>query len=271
MKRTKRLITVTAGRLVHCVCYTQSLMSDSPKARAEKTKCSSAARKKLNFRYSYEKLQLSLAANFKKHDLFVTLTYDDEHLPLRRKDANERLGRFLRKLRESRRQAGDVLTYIYSTHELMGPGVKDSREIRGEDSPPGSRRLHHHLVINAGEAKRDYELIRSLWDQGSNIDIQQICNTEHYVYDDFLELAMYMTRERNPEAPPAAVGAKSWTSSRNLKKPIRESLMVDEKLTVEAPPGAFVLDVDEKRNEFGSFKYIKYLLPERKSSTRKNE
>ena len=239
---------MTAGRLVHCVCYTQALASDCPKARAEKAKCSSAARRKLNFIFTYEKLQLYIAANFTRRDLYVTLSYDDEHLPKGRKEAGAALGRFMRRFGDARKKAGEVFKYIKSTHELLDDG---------------GRRLHHHLVINAGDARRDFDLIRSLWEYGDNIDIQQISDTAYYFHDDFLELAMYIARERNPDAPPTSVGARCWSGSRNLKKPARLSIMVDDNVTVDAPPGAFVLDTDERRNEFGMFKYLKYLLPER--------
>jgi len=244
---------VTAGRLVHAVCYTQALPSDAPAVRAEKSKCSSAARKKLNFVASYQKLQLMIAANFSRNDLYVTLTYDDARLPAGRKEANKCLARFLRKVSALRKANGETLKYIKATQEIMDDG---------------SRRLHHHLLMNAGAAKRDYEMIVSLWDGGENTDIQQISNSGYYQHDDFLEIAKYLARERDPDAPPTSVGARSWSGSRNLKKPTRESEMVDEGMTVEAPPGAFILDVDEKRNEFGSFKYIKYLLPERRSADR---
>jgi len=202
----------------------------------------------MNFRYSYEKLQLLIAANFNRSDLFVTLTFDDAHLPASRPAADKVVARFLRRFGAVRRRAGESLKYIKCTHELLDDG---------------GRRLHFHMVINAGDERRDYELIRSLWDQGSNIDIRLICRSDHYSYDDFLELAKYLARERDPDAPLTAVGRRSWSGSRNLVKPVRESYLVDDNLTVEAPPGAFVLDVDERRNEYGSFKYIKYLLPDR--------
>ena len=81
MAKTKRLKKQMAGRLVRAVCYTQVLATDAPRARAEKAKCSTAARRKLNYRFAYQKLQMQLAANFTRRDLYVTLTYDDAHLP----------------------------------------------------------------------------------------------------------------------------------------------------------------------------------------------
>jgi hypothetical protein len=98
----KRLKTVRAGRLVYGVCYSQALASDSPKARAAKSKCSSAARQALNFRAAWQKLRLLLCANFARGDLWVTLTYDDDHLPDGRREAKKRITLFLDRLRAAR-------------------------------------------------------------------------------------------------------------------------------------------------------------------------
>lgn len=247
MAKTKRLKKQTAGRLVRAVCYTQVLSTDTPRARAEKAKCSTAARRKLNYRFAYQKLQMQLAANFTRRDLYVTLTYDDEHLPPNRKAAKKQVAAFFDRMRRQYRRAGRELRYVYVTQELQRDG---------------SRRLHHHLIISA-TGSGDYDTIRALWPNGSNAEIIPIGETEMYVHDDFLELAQYLLHERNPDAPATAVGDRGWNASRNLRKPVEESEMVDETVTVTAPPGAFVLDTDHKQNEYGSYDYIVYLLPER--------
>lgn len=241
----KRIKTIRAGRLVFGVCYSQALPGESAKARAAKSRCSTQARRALNFRAAWQKLRLILAANFGRGDLWVTLTYDDAHLPDGRKEAKKRMALFLDKLRAARGRAGEALKYVYCTEELLDDG---------------RRRLHHHLVMNAGQARADYELIRSLWTGGSNIEIRRL--GEHELYsDDFLELAQYMTKERDPEAKTIAVGDKSWVSSRNLARPETNSELVSDNVTVTAPPGARILDQDHKQNEYGSYDYIVYLLP----------
>ena len=241
----KRIKTVRAGRLVFGVCYSQALPGESAKARAAKSRCSTQARRALNFRAAWQKLRLILAANFGRGDLWVTLTPDDAHLPDGRKEANKRMALFLDKLRTARGRAGEELKYVYCTEELLDDG---------------RRRLHHHLVMNAGQARADYELIRSLWTGGSNIEIRRL--GEHELYsDDFLELAQYMTKERDPEAKTIAVGDKSWVSSRNLARPETDSELVGDNVTVTAPPGARIIDQDHKQNEYGSYDYIVYLLP----------
>lgn len=242
----KRIKTVRAGRLVFGVCYSQALPGESAKARAAKSKCSSDARRALNFRAAWQKLRLILAANFGRGDLWVTLTYDDAHLPDGRKAAKKRMTLFLDRLRDARKRAGEELRYVYCTEEL---------------TDDGGRRLHHHLVLNAGQARQDYELLRSLWTDGSHIEIRRLGEHEDYG-DDFLELAKYMTKERDPEAKTIAVGDKSWVSSRNLARPVVESETVCDNVTITAPPGARIIDTDQKRNEYGSYDYIVYLLPD---------
>ena len=243
--RSKRLKTVTAGRLVIGVCYSQALISDTAKARAAKTKCSTLARRALNFRAAWQKLRLLLCVNFRRGDLWITLGYDDAHLPTTRREAKKCMTLFLDRLRSARKKAGEELAYIYNVEELQ------------ED---GSRRLHHHVVLRAGAARRDYELIRSLWTFGSNIEIRQL--GEHELYsDDFLELAQYMCKERNPDAKVYNVGDKCWVGSRNLQRPTTDSNLVDDNVTITAPPGARILDQDHKSNEYGSYDYIVYLMP----------
>lgn len=241
----KRLKTVQAGRLVTGVCYTQALPGDSTKARAAKAKCSTLARRALNFRAAWQKLRLILCANFERGDLWITLSYDDEHLPANRKEAKARVQTFIDRMRAARRRIGEELRYIYNIEEIM------------ED---GSRRLHHHMVMNAGTARNDFELIRSLWTFGSNIEIRKL--GEHEIFsDDFLELAKYICKERDPEAKVYNVGDKCWIGSRNLERPKEQSELVGDNVTITAPPGAIILDKHSESNEYGSFDYIVYLLP----------
>lgn len=241
----KRLKTVRAGRLVVGVCYSQAKATDSAKARAAKTKCSTMARRALNFRAAWQKLRLILCANFSRGDLWVTLGYDDDHLPANRKEAKKKMQLFIDKLRAARRRSGEELRYVYNIEEIQ------------ED---GSRRLHHHMVLQAGAARNDFELIRSLWTFGSNIEIRKL--GEHEIFaDGFLELAQYMCKERNPEAKVYNVGDKCWIGSRNLARPETESEIVSDNVTITAPPGAVILDKHSEANEYGSFDYIVYLLP----------
>ncbi len=186
-----------------------------------------------------------IAANFDKGDLWVTLTYDDEHLPANRKKAKSEIAAFFDRVRKQRKKQGEELKYIYATHEL---------------TDDGHGRLHHHLIINS-TGKNDYEMIRSLWLGGTNIEIKPLGNGEHYYYDDFQELAKYMMHERNPELKGHATGDRGYCCSRNLVKPEVTSKLVNDELSTGAPPGSYIIERDIKDNAYGSFVYILYILP----------
>ena len=248
MAKSKWVKKVTAGRLVHAVCYNRPAVNDDRKARSEKSKLSSLARKWMNFRTSWQRCQLMVAANFCKGDLYVSLSYDDEHLPKNRAEHNKNMNKFIRVLRESRAASGDVLKYLYSTHELLDDG---------------GRRLHVHMVINAGRGKDDFDVIRSLWPYGSNIGIQRVSETEYYSQDDFEDLAKYLCREKRPDAPPLSVGKRGWTGSKNLARPVETSGWLEDDMTIDFPVGVTPLDKYETRNDYGSFIYLKYLLPDK--------
>lgn len=229
----KRMKTIKAGRLVKTILYTAPEPRDGERVRAEKSRMTAAAQKIMNDKTARGKLEMLLAANFTRRDLFVTLTYRDADLSAKRAGAVKLVRQFLKNLRKHRALRGQVLCYIYTTEEKHGEA-----------------RLHHHLVLNA--TGQDIELIRSLWPYGDIIDAEQIDE------DDFAALAMYMTKESVEGRP---VGAQMWTRSRNLKKPRVESCFVPDDTTLAAPPGCHVLEKAEKGTEYGSYCYIKYRLP----------
>ncbi|MBQ2633458.1 MAG: hypothetical protein IJF88_02610 [Oscillospiraceae bacterium] len=236
MPKTKRLTQVRAGRLVSAVLYTQATAWDEPAQRAAKSKISSAARQRLNHKASWQKLEAVLAANFDRDDLFVTLTYRDEDLPATREAALRCLNTFLAQLRAARRVRGEAVLYVKNAEHLTDDGSEG--------------RWHHHVVINATGA--DYEEIRSLWARwGDNVDFEPLLSDGM----DFAARAQYLCKERPP------VGKQAWTPSRGLRRPERTSELVDDALTLSAPAGAIIIDRDEKVNAWGSYVYIKYLLP----------
>lgn len=244
-----RLKTVTAGRLVYAVCYSQVMPTDDKQERQAKSRMSSAARMKLNFRAAWQKLELLLAANFGRRDWFVTLTYDDDHLPADRKAAGKEMGRFWRALRDQRKAAGKDLLYVYNIEEMP-------------DEPGGVKRLHHHAVINcAGDPE---ETIQALWGRG-RVHIELLLDGPS---DSYEARARYLVKERQPGETGRKTGLRAWIPSRNLAKPETTSELVPDTVTVTAPPGAFILDHQDEQNAFGVYHYIKYLLPERERRRR---
>lgn len=236
---SKTLKQVRSGRLVCAVVYTTPTAGDSPKARAQKQKASTAARERLNARTSFQKLERTLAANFDDGDLYITLTYDDKHLPESRDKAVRRIRSFLSKLRGARKARGQPLRYIYVT-EGCGPGG----------------RLHHHVVLNS--TGDDLEEIRRLWIYGDNVELRRLRFDRDYTYED---LASYLTKEPREWGHPQ-VGERTWTPSLGLARPEPESETVPDYVTLAAPPEAIVLQNEGPiRNGYGEYAWIKYMLP----------
>ena len=236
---SKTLKQVRSGRLVCAVVYTTPTAVDSPKARAQKQKASTAARERLNARTSFQKLERTLAANFDDGDLYITLTYDDKHLPESRDKAVRRIRSFLSKLRGARKARGQPLRYIYVT-EGCGPGG----------------RLHHHVVLNS--TGDDLEEIRRLWIYGDNVELRRLRFDRDYTYED---LASYLTKEPREWGHPQ-VGERTWTPSLGLARPEPETETVPDYVTLTAPPEAIVLQNEGPiRNGYGEYAWIKYMLP----------
>lgn len=239
-----RIKTVSAGRLRCVVCYTQAAAGDEPRQRQAKQRLSSKARQMLNFRAAWQRLELLLAANFEADDLFLTLTFDDDHLPDDRDGATAAVRRFLQRLRAARRKRSSEVKYVYCVESMP-------------DAPGEDRRLHVHMILNAAGDSADE--IESLW-RGGQVFAAPLLSGRN---DGYEARARYMVKERHPGAYGRKVGLRAWNSSQNLAKPETTSELVPETLTAAAPPDAYVLDRHGETNAFGSYLYLKYLLPER--------
>lgn len=224
MKRKK---TIRAGRLVQTIIYSAVTIADKmPHVRAQKSKCSTEAQRRMNHKHSWQKLETLLAANFDEGDFVVTLTYSDEELPYCRKLAVDRMRRHLRKIREAKGR----FPYIYVTEEKHGDG-----------------RLHHHIVVK-GE---DVEAVKA-WKWGSVSKIEPL---DIYGYE---ALAKYLTKEAIERKRP---GRRTWSESKGLTRPTVETEICKDDTDIAVPAGCIILNGDSKQYEFGSWRYIKYLEP----------
>lgn len=230
----KRKKVITAGNLVKTIVYTVPQPRDSEHVRAAKSKMTTAAQRALNYRTAQGKLEMILAANFGPQDLFCTLTYRDDCLPMNLAGAKKCVRAFIKLLREQRRRRGLDLKYVYVT-----------------EGKHGDKRYHHHIVINA-TGPDDLEEVCSLWQYGDMVDVERIADRQ------YIDVARYITKENAEDKPN---GAQMWTRSRNLVPPQVESYFVPDDEAIQPPPGAYVLEREERLNEFGSFSYLKYRLP----------
>lgn len=241
MKKRKK--EVRAGNLVYAIISTPPAPRDPEHVRAAKAKASTQARRALNMKAAYRRLEMLLAANFTQYDLHLTLTYRDSDLPATRKEAVARLRKFLAQMRKLRQARGVMFKYIYVT-----------------EGKHGAKRLHHHVVINTTGC--DIDDIRSLWPYGDQVDIELIADRE------YTDLARYITKEADDGKP---VGAQMWTGSRNLEKPQVTVTWVDENETLVPPAGCYIYEHETKCSEYASYSYIKYRIePPKNRKTRPN-
>ncbi len=223
--------TVTAGCLVMQAVYPRINPRDSEAVRAGKRKHTSAAQQRLNDKSAYRQLELLLAANFCPNDIYLTLTYDDKHLPKSRAEAMNEVANFKERLK--RRRNGENPRYVYVSEHKHGDG-----------------RWHHHMVINS--SGEDYEQMLEAWGKG-HIEFKRLRVDRDKNYE---TLARYLCKEMREK-----VGNRLWNSSKNLIKPETDRVSVANDETLEPPRGAIVLeDSGNVSTIYGHYRFIKYML-----------
>lgn len=231
MKRRK---TIRAGRLVWDITYTVPRPNANKQERTRIREVTEEQVARTNANTAQRKLEMLMATNFDEGDLVLTVTYRDADLPDSADVTRKHLGKVFAQMRAYRKARGlPDLKYIY---------VLEGRH--------GDHRPHAHIIINA--AGGDLELMRSLWIWGDDIQINYI---RERGYDGW---AGYLTKERREAS---LNGKKQFVGSRNLARPVTTYEWVDDGTTVDAPPGAQVLDEGGGRNEIASCRFVKYLLP----------
>ena len=144
-----------------------------------------------NRRRAEEKLSRIILTNFRRDDLYVTLTYEKEP---DYEMAKKKLGNFLKRLRREYKKRGKELKYVYTT------------EYRG-------KRIHHHLIINDGVTRSECE---SIWGEGmiNRYGFQRYDGSP----DDAKNLAGYLVKEAARMVRDGKQ-KKMWVASRNLTPP----------------------------------------------------
>jgi len=237
----KTLKRIVAGALQVEALYNRGSASDTPRQRQAKHKASSEAQRRMNQIYSYQQLELMLAVNFPTAGSgeIVTLTFDDEHMPKNRKEAQLRFRYFLKKLRAARAEA-----------QLQEPVVFWDPEVLTS----ASGRWHFHIVIDS--TGRDLDLIRSCWIYGSDIEAKKLRVDAEKNHE---TLAKYMTKElRECQEYETRPGLHGWSCTRNAKRPEKETLTVPDDYELTPPEGCTVLIDEKKQTEWASYHVIKY-------------
>lgn len=225
--------TIVAGPVVKECIYPAPHPRDSFGVRSGKKAMSSEAQVRMNLKYAYQKLELLMYANFSIRDIYVTFTYDAEHLPRNMAEARKIMQAFWKRLRKARKKNGQELFYIYVTEHKHGDG-----------------RWHHHALINA--TGDDYDMIRNLWGQGS-VNFKQLRIDRD---KNFEMLSRYLCKEQRDK-----VGQRLWSGSRNLRKPEVECFRVPNDTLISIPKSAQLTleDTGDISTAYGHYRYIKYL------------
>lgn len=163
------------------------------KGRRRKKKPTSEIQQRLNQRHATGILRRLLHTNFNKNDLFVTLTFDDENLPVTVEDGQRIVQNFLRRAKRKYQIIGKDLKYVY----ILEYGEKHHR-------------LHTHLVMSGGIGAEE---ITTLWGLGM-VSADKL----HFEKNGGLSaLATYFTKGGNTATD--RITYKRWVGSRNLEKP----------------------------------------------------
>lgn len=238
----KKLIK-SAGPLVAEALYRPRTTS-AGRGRGRKSNPTNELQKLVNERQSWQKLKWLLAANFIKGDIVGCLTFDNEHLPETRKQVVNKFGWFKKKAEAARKARGQELVMFWSIEHRHGDG-----------------RWHIHIVLNATGGD-DYAELHRLWGQGeTEFSALRVDARKNYE-----TLARYMCKEARDK-----VGQRSWSYTRNAKKPEVESFWVDDSTTLRVPKDATVFKDVRSRGEYQyiEFAYDNALRRRRRSRKRR--
>lgn len=231
----KILSTMRAGRVVRQSLY--SPRDPNPNQRRRAISISKEDKQRANLKTSYEKLLMRLCANFSPGDWWVTLTYDDAHLPATREESKKPFRKFIRRFRKYRKVNKEALKYVYCTQLTTSDG---------------RIRLHHHMIMR-WEDDSDKERFYSLWEGGEIVYARKLKD-----FEDICDKASYMCREPR-ELGVHVPGEQMWTASRGLVIPRFEYTTIDnDAVDISVPVGCTQLSEPVQIPGYGGFKTILY-------------
>lgn len=169
-------------------------MNEVPSEGRNIKKDNDKAQRNLNDKNARKYVERLINENFTDNDLWITLTYDDEHLP---PDGDidaaiKNMQRFIRRVNYQRKKRGlQNAKYVYVTE------YNRSEEIR----------WHHHIVMD-GQMKMD--AVEACWKQSSRNEIRKLKKDENGLSG----MANYIVKEKQ-----RVKSEKRWNSSQGLKEP----------------------------------------------------
>jgi len=232
--------------------------------------------KENNTRKKYKKDERKVHANFKVGDWFMTLTFNDRHLPKTLQEAKKIFGRFIESLNGKReRRKMSKVKYYY----VLEKGLR-------------KKRLHFHVFMD--NVLPIEEIIKS-WGKKGNIDIKPLIYSNNEGKENFVNTMRYITKHKDNY--PSLYKIEAWDyiqgSSRNLlvpkerqyktplpKKDVLRIAVKDEVTQLEEARRIFekkyldyeVTDVEVKVNpKYEGLYYIHVRMQKRSGSNKKNK
>ena len=194
-KAVYALKEISAGDQFEVEIYPQfRSMDDVPPEGRRLKKDNSKAQRNLNEKNSRKYVERLINENFGNKDIWITLTYDDAHLPPDGDiDAAIRnMQRYIKRINYQRKKRGlPKAKYVYVT--AYDPGA----EIR----------WHHHMVMDGA---LDMETVEACWQQSSRNEVRHLQKDENGLSG----LANYIVEEKN-----RIRGERRWNSSQGLRNP----------------------------------------------------
>lgn len=186
---------ITAGEQFEIEIYPQfKSMDDVPREGRRIVKDNSKAQRNLNDKNARKYVERLINENFDNRDIWITLTYDNEHLP---PDGDidaaiKNVQNYIRRINYQRKKRGLAnAKYIYVTAY----------------NPDAEIRWHHHVVMDGA---LDMETVEACWQQSSRNEVRHLQKDENGLSG----IANYIVEEKN-----RIRSEKRWNSSQGLRDP----------------------------------------------------
>lgn len=186
---------ITAGDQFEIEIYPQfRKMDDVPKEGQRAARDNSRAQKNLNDKNARKYVERLINKNFNDRDIWLTLTYDDDHIP---PDGDidaaiKNMQKYINRVNYQRKKRGlPNAKYIYVTE--YNPGAKI--------------RWHHHIIM---DGMMDMDVVEKCWKQSSRNEVRRLQKDENGLSG----MANYMVKESQ-----RIKSERRWNSSRGLQDP----------------------------------------------------
>lgn len=191
-KTVYALKEIRAGQQMELEIYPQFRSMDDVPIAGRRIVKDNTAQRNLNDKNARKHVERLINNNFSDNDLWVTLTYDNEHLPSSMDEAVKNMQKYIRRVNYQRKKKGlSNAKYIYVTEYNQAAKI----------------RWHHHIVM---DGMLDMDTVEACWKQSSRNEVRRLRKDENGLTG----IAKYITKDN--------VRSKSerrWNSSQRLRNP----------------------------------------------------